>query len=102
MLATANPKSKIQNPKSAGDLPNLVILRVADLVPHEQADPRRVERLSARLRQDGLLKNPVIAAPIPGTEQAVVLDGANRTAALQTIGVRDAMAQLVDYHDPGL
>lgn len=95
------PKSKIPNPKSA-ELPHLVIMHLADLVPHEQADPRRVARLSERICQDAILKNPVIAAPIPGTAQAVVLDGANRTAALAACGARDALAQLVDYHDPGV
>jgi len=95
------PKSKIQNPK-AGELPHLVIMHLADLVPHEQADPRRVERLRERISRDAILRNPIIAAPIPGSEQAVVLDGANRTAALGAIGVRDALAQLVDYHDPGV
>jgi hypothetical protein len=97
----SQPKSKTQNPKSA-DLPRLVIMHLADLVPHEQADPRRVERLQARIGQDAILKNPIIAAPIPGSEQVVVLDGANRTAALVAYGVRDALVQLVDYHDPGV
>src|SRR5438552_18546810 len=105
MLTTANPKSKtwperserLQNPKS-GDLPNLLILPVADLVPHEQADPRRVERLSARLRHGGLLKNPIITAPIPGTACAGVLDGGNRTWAFQAVRLHNAIAQLVDYH----
>ncbi len=96
-----HPPAKTHNPKSA-DLPRLVIMHLADLVPHEQADPRRVERLQGRISQDAILKNPIIAAPIPGTEQAVVLDGANRTAALGAVGVRDALVQLVDYHDSGV
>ena len=95
------PQAKSHHPKST-DLPHLVIMRLADLVPHEQADPRRVKRLQQRICQDEILKNPIIAAPIPGTEQAVVLDGANRTAALGVCGVRDALVQLVDYHDPGV
>src|SRR5690349_22183368 len=97
----AQPKATSHNPTSA-DLPRLVIMHLADLVPHEQADPRRVERLRERISQDAILKNPIIAAPIPGSAQAVVLDGANRTAALHAVGVRDALAQLVDYHDPGV
>jgi hypothetical protein len=88
--------------KTHGDLPHLVVMHLADLVPHEQADPRRVERLAVRLRRDEILKNPIIGAPMPGTAQAVVLDGANRTAALHVAGVRDALVQLVDYHDPGV
>jgi hypothetical protein len=97
----APPATRLQTPNSA-DLPRLVIMHLADLVPHEQADPRRVARLQERISQDAILKNPIIGAPIPGTEQAVVLDGANRTAALGVVGVRDALVQLVGYHDPGV
>ena len=95
------PQAKSHNPRST-ELPRLVIMHLDDLVPHEQADPRRVERLRERICKDAILKNPIIAASIPGSAQAVVLDGANRTAALGACGVRDALAQLVDYHDPGV
>ena len=106
MSTETNPQSAIRGalraPQSHSELPHLAIMHLADLVPHEQADPRRVARLSERLRQDGILKNPIIAAPLPESAQAVVLDGANRTAALHAVGVRDALVQLVDYHDPGV
>ena len=84
------------------DLPALAIMHVADLVPHEQPDPRRITRLSARIERDQILKNPIIAAPLGESGYAVVLDGANRTGALASLGIRDALVQLVDYHDPGL
>jgi hypothetical protein len=36
-------------------------------------------------------------APIPGTDRYVVLDGANRTSAIQSIGCPHMLVQVVDY-----
>src|SRR6478752_6667729 len=83
-------------------LPDLQIVALADVVPHEQADPRRVARLSRRIAADGLLKNPVIITPIPGTPRYMVMDGANRTMALGQVGARDVLAQVVRYEQPGV
>ena len=83
-------------------LPDLQIVALADVVPHEQADPRRVARLSRRIAADGLLKNPIIVTPIPGTAGYMVMDGANRTAALHQVGARDVLVQIVRYDQPGV
>src|SRR5438067_1458402 len=83
-------------------LPELRILPLSEVVPHEQADPRRVARLSRRIAGDRLLKNPVIVTPIPGSEQYMVMDGANRSAALAQVGARDVLAQIVRYEEPGV
>ncbi|HEY63893.1 MAG TPA: hypothetical protein G4O02_04925 [Caldilineae bacterium] len=83
-------------------LPNLQVLPTANLVLHEHGDPRRVARLCERLREEGKLKNPPIVAPIPGSERFVVLDGANRTLALQKLGIPHVVAQVVSYDDPGV
>jgi hypothetical protein len=66
-------------------------------VLHEHADEKRVARLEARLRADGSLKNPPIVAPIPNTGRYVVLDGANRTSAMQRVGCPHLLVQVVDY-----
>jgi hypothetical protein len=79
------------------DMPDLRLLPVEALVLHEHADEKRVARMQARLSADGYLKNPAIVAPIPGTERFVVLDGANRTSALEAMGCRHVIAQVVDY-----
>jgi len=84
------------------DLPDLRIVPLAAVVPHEQADPRRVTRLSRRIAGDGLLKNPVVVTPIPGSDRYMVMDGANRTAALVEVGARDVLAQIVHYNEPGV
>ncbi len=93
-----------QTPPAGGgsDLPDLRIVPLAAVVPHEQADPRRVSRLSRRIAGDGLLKNPVIVTPIPDSEGFMVMDGANRTAALAEVGARDVLAQIVRYDEPGV
>jgi len=79
------------------DMPDLRLLPVENLVFHEHADEKRVERMEARLTVDGYLKNPPIVASIPGTERFVVLDGANRTSALIRLGCKHILAQVVDY-----
>jgi hypothetical protein len=42
-------------------LPVLEMLPVGLLAPHEDYDPRRVERLGARLTEEAQLKNPPVA-----------------------------------------
>jgi hypothetical protein len=84
------------------ELPVLKIVSLSNLVLHEHIDPQRIEGLVERLEKDGLLKNPPIVAPIPGSQKYVVLDGANRTSSLARVGCRDAVVQVVDYNDPDL
>jgi hypothetical protein len=81
-------------------LPDLRMLPSARLVTHEDCDPRRVEKLSQRIKQEGVFKHPPIVAEIPGTADYVVLDGANRTTAVQSLGMPHIVAQLVNYAEP--
>ncbi len=62
---------------------------------HEGQDPLVVERLAQRLREDRILRNPPIVSENDG--RFVILDGATRTGALKTLGVRDTLVQIVDY-----
>lgn len=84
-------------------LPWMAIVEGRWVLLHEECDPKRVERLSERLQQDGFLKNPPIATPLdrlPGP--LVVLDGANRVMALTQLGYPYQLVQVVDYFDPGI
>lgn len=81
------------------DLPDLRILPAKSLLPHEYCDPRRVDRLSQRIREDGFLKNPPVVAPIPGLDTYVVLDGANRVLSFVSLGIPHIIAQRVTYQD---
>lgn len=82
-------------------LPDLRIVARDAVHLHEDADPVRVERLSQRLRRDGVLRNPPAAAPLPGG-RFVVLDGANRVNALARLGIPVLPLQVVEYDDPGV
>lgn len=79
-------------------LPDLAFVPAEDVLLHEECDPDRVARLRDRLRSEGILKNPPVAAPLG--PQVVVLDGANRTEALRALGARTILLQRVDYDDP--
>jgi hypothetical protein len=92
-------------------LPVLQVLTVSCLTPHEDHDPRRVQRLSRRILEEGYLKNPPVVAPLPvstsdreGEENRryVVLDGSNRVLAFAMAGIPHIVAQVVSYDDPGV
>lgn len=83
--------------------PTDVVLRIVhstDVIGHEEVDPNRVEWLARRLQVDGILKNP--PAVVEAGERYVVLDGATRVAALRSLGIRDVLVQIVDYHAPSI
>jgi len=83
-------------------LPDLRVLPTALLLPHEDCDPLRIERLSRRILEEGILKNPPVVAAIPGTPRYIVLDGANRSMAFTHLNIPHIVAQLVSYEDPGV
>ena len=86
--------------KDSTTLPDLQVLSTDMLLGHESSDPRRVHKLSQRILEDGILKNPPIVSPIPNSEQYVVLDGANRASAFSYVGIPHIIAQLIRYDDP--
>lgn len=88
--------------KDSTELPDLRMLPTESLLPHEDFDPRRVERLSQRIEKERRLKNPPIVAQIPGTDNFVILDGANRVMAFVAMQVPHMVAQVVSYGDPGV
>lgn len=86
--------------RDSTELPDLRMLPSGLLVTHEDVDPRRVEKLSQRIKQEGVFKHPPIVAAIPASDRYVVLDGANRTTAVQSLGMPHIVAQLVEYAEP--
>lgn len=80
----------------------LRIVPLDEIVLHEQYDPLRVDRLVGLLRKEQVLNNPILVTQLPGTEKYVVLDGATRVSSLCELGCRDALAQVIDYNDPGI
>ena len=82
-------------------LPDLRIVPRAEVHLHEDTDPARVQRLVTRLRTEGVLRNPLIAAP-RSDGGFVILDGANRTTALLALEAPAVLLQVVEYEDPAV
>lgn len=77
--------------------PNLQILPIEVLLPHEEHDTQRSEPLIERLRTATHWLNPPIVAPIEHSYTFVILDGANRHYSLQALGYQHILVQVVDY-----
>lgn len=89
------------HPSDLAQPPDLRILPLNLLVEHEYNDFQRTAPLAQRLEAEGVLKNPPIVAPIgDGDPRFVVLDGANRTTALLSLGYPHVLAQVVKYEEP--
>ena len=80
-------------------LPTLRIVAAAEVHLHEDADPRRVAGLVEQLEAEGVLRNPPVAAALPGSGY-VILDGANRTSALRQLDLPYHLLQIVEYVAP--
>lgn len=84
-------------------LPRLEFLPIHALLIHEQHDDQRTRPLILRMRASNVFRNPPIVSPLQdGTGRYMVLDGANRTTALQQMEFPHVLAQVVDPHDGGL
>jgi hypothetical protein len=77
--------------------PDLRIMPVDLLLPHEEHDLQRAEPLIERIRTATHWLNPPVVAPINGSRHFVVLDGANRHYALQALGYAHILVQVVEY-----
>ena len=84
-------------------MPNLQILPLDKLLRHEWHDDHRATLLIDRLRASGVLRNPPIVTPLrDGSDRYMVLDGANRTTALEQMAISHCICQVVATDDPGL
>jgi ParB-like chromosome segregation protein Spo0J len=77
----------------------LQIVPTNGVLPHEIADPGREHRIEQRLREDGLLRDPLMVGAVPDLEGYVLLDGTNRQRALKALGYPWVMVQILDYAD---
>jgi len=88
------------------ELPDLRIVEVDRLVPHEQHDDQRSLPLVDALKKAGVLKNPPVVTPLaphdPNERRFVVLDGANRSTAARLANLPHMLVQVVRYDDPGV
>ncbi len=85
------------------DFPELHILPLPALILHEDHDQQRTIPLIDKLRAQGILRNPPVVMPLDdGSGRYMVLDGANRVTALQTLEFPHIVAQVVRPDDPGI
>lgn len=83
-------------------LPDLRFVPVESLVPHEEHDEQRLQPLVRRIREEAVLRNPPIVAPLPDDPESrfVVLDGANRATAARRAGFPHMLVQVARYEEP--
>jgi hypothetical protein len=79
--------------------PTLRVVPIDYCLLHEQTDDARVARLAARLKADGVLRNPPVLGRHDGVDSLIVLDGATRVTASRLLGLPYVVAQVVDYED---
>jgi hypothetical protein len=84
--------------------PDLRIVPVELLLPHEEHDSQRSLPLIERLRIADLFTNPPMVGPIEGDPDGryVIMDGANRHYCFQRLGFPYILVQVVPYDSPWL
>lgn len=85
-----------------GKLPALRVIDLDSLILHEQPDEERWKPLETRIRSDGVLKHPPIAARDHGSATHILLDGVNRVEAITRLGARRLLVQEVGLEDDTL
>ena len=82
---------------AGGRIPILITLRkTSDLKPHEETVAEDLNRLVNALRDNPVLRHPIIADRRTG----IVLDGTHRLAAIKQLKCNFIPSALVDYDDP--
>lgn len=79
---------------------DLKLLRIADIKLHETTETKRMRRIFDRIASSKYLMNPVIVGLYKG--EYILIDGANRLSSLEEIGCKLAIAQIIDYSNPGI
>jgi len=85
---------------AASPLDDLALVSLDELVLHETIEPLRAERVRAEIARAGVLADPVVVTPA-GPGRWLVLDGAHRTAALRSLGMRSAVVQVMTLSPAG-
>jgi len=78
-------------------IPSLKDLRLVEpgcLLLHEAHDEGRLARLKGRIASEGEQRNPVLASPYG--DRFLVLDGAHRVRAMDELGARFVLVQVVE------
>jgi L-serine kinase (ADP) len=82
---------------AGGKIPILITLKkTSDLKPHEETVAEDLKKLVDALRENPVLRHPIIADRTTG----IVLDGTHRLAAIKQLRCDFIPSALVDYEDP--
>jgi hypothetical protein len=76
--------------------PDLRIVQVANVHPHEEHDSQRALPLIEQLQRASYVTNPPIVAPM-GSDEYVILDGANRCYVFNHLGYEHVLVQVIAY-----
>lgn len=96
MIRTTDKQLKI------GELPQLKIVPISEIIFHEEPDTERASKLSDFIRRENRLKNPPVVATNTENNKYILLDGANRLTALQSLEIPDVLVQHIELFDTGL
>jgi hypothetical protein len=82
---------------AGGRIPILITLKkTSDIKPHEETVAEDLKKLVNALRENPVLRHPIIADLTTG----IVLDGTHRLAAVKQLKCKFIPSALVDYMDP--
>ncbi len=87
------------------EYPDLRIVPIGRVFPHELHDEQRALPLLNTLHRDGILKSPILVTTLDegeGDTTYMILDGTNRSIALDLLGVGHALVQVVEYRVPAV
>ncbi len=73
---------------------SLDIVPIEQVMPHEEFDQKRVDKIKSSFEEAGVLMNPPLVTPWAG--KYVILDGATRYNTLRQMGYPHIAVQLVD------
>lgn len=96
--AVARQMADILRTRRPDESLSLEIVPTELVVPHEQTDDKRVNRLMERLEEDGRLVNPPLVTF--WENKYVILDGATRFTALKRLGYPYVIVQVVPADSP--
>jgi len=82
---------------ASAPIPDLRIVDITTLHPHEDHDSQRSGPLIARLQRETTIINPPLAAPM-GLNEFVILDGANRVTAFKALEYPHLLIQVASYN----
>ncbi|MCB9435751.1 MAG: hypothetical protein H6673_02000 [Anaerolineales bacterium] len=78
--------------------PELRIVPIESVLPHEEHDDQRLEPLMKRIVESNIWLHPPVVTSMPNmADKWVVLDGANRCNAVRRLGYPHILVQVVQY-----